>query len=399
MKIAMISPGLLPVPAVKGGAVEVLTEYLVDGNEKHNDYIIDLYTVFDKEVLNYNYSNTNVVFVNIHFITKVKNKMTNLLYKIFHRKKWRTSFNREVIKILKNLEYDLVVIQNNILIYEDIYTKTNNKNNLVYVAHNNVNDGDEIHIRIAKLIGDTAFKILTVSNYTKNNFVEINNSAKIDVLYNCINIQEYINANETDKREELRNKYKLESSDYVFIYSGRIDVHKGVLELIKAFKKINEPDAKLLIVGESWFDGKQVKDEYTSCIKELSDDVRDRIVFTGHIPTSDMPYMYQMSDCLVIPSIWEEPFGVVALEGMISKLPIIATKSGGLVETLKGTSSLLIDKDNNIVEGLKKAMENVLSRKDVYKKNGEENYRKIINNEMYSKDKYFDYFLRKITQE
>ena len=47
MKLAIISPGFVPVPAVKGGAVEQLIEYIVTANELYHKYDIDLYTVDD----------------------------------------------------------------------------------------------------------------------------------------------------------------------------------------------------------------------------------------------------------------------------------------------------------------------------------------------------------------
>lgn len=394
MKIAMISPGLLPVPAVKGGAVEVLTEYLIDGNENNNNCIIDLYTVFDKEVLNYNYSNTNVIFVHIHFITKLKNRLVNFFYKLFHIKKWRTSFNREVVRILKNQEYDLVVIQNNILIYEDIYSMTKNKDNLVYIAHNNVNDGDETHIRIAKKIGDTAHRILTVSNYTKNNFLQISSRANIDVLYNCIDVNKYLSAD--NKRDELRNKYNIEENEYVFIYSGRIDVYKGVLELIKAFNNLKANDAKLIIVGKSWFDENMKADEYTKKLYDASKDLEDRIIFTGFISPNEMPYIYQIADCLMIPSTWEEPFGVVALEGMISKLPIIGTETGGLREVLNPEYATLIKNDENIIISLADAMNNALCNKKEYYRKGQTGFKKIIEWQEVQKSNYYNNFIEKL---
>lgn len=59
--------------------------------------------------------------------------------------------------------------------YRDIYEKTANKNNLIYVLHNNIGD-DPNHIIIIKLIGKTTRKVLAVSNYTKNDFIKITGS-------------------------------------------------------------------------------------------------------------------------------------------------------------------------------------------------------------------------------
>lgn len=53
--------------------------------------------------------------------------------------------------------------------------------------------------------------------------------------------------------------------------------------------------------------------------------------------------------------MWEEPFGVVALEGMAMRVPIISTKSGGLVEVLNADTAILIDREN-IIDELECAM-------------------------------------------
>jgi L-serine dehydratase len=56
-----------------------------------------------------------------------------------------------------------------------------------------------------------------------------------------------------------------------------------------------------------------------------------------------------MCDCVVIPTICEEAFGVTGIEAMANSRKIIATKSGGMVEFLNEDNSYLIDKDNNII--------------------------------------------------
>ena len=381
---------------MRGGAVEVLTEYLIDGNDKEKAFSIDLYTINDDRLKEYEYKNTNIVIVNIHYLTKLINKIVNTIYKIFRIKKWKTSFNREVIKLLKKRKYDYVIIQNNILIYEDIYYKTNNKKNLIYIIHNNVNDGDETHSRIAAFMGETAYKVLAVSNYTKNNFLEISKNANVDVLYNCIEIEKYVDASKQSKREQLRSKYGIKNSDYVFMYSGRIDKHKGVLELVKAFKRFDHNNTKLLIVGKSWFDESQSIDDYTQEIKRECESVKDRIIFTDYITTDEMPYMYQVSDCLVIPSLWEEPFGVVALEGMASKLPIIATNSGGLVEIVDESCAYMVNKEKHLIDGLYFTMKTVIEQTEKSREKGEYGHRIILNRDEFNSSNYFHIFCKKI---
>ena len=50
MKIALVSTMNLPVPAVRGGAVEELTTHIINENEKQKKFEIDLYTIYDSKI-------------------------------------------------------------------------------------------------------------------------------------------------------------------------------------------------------------------------------------------------------------------------------------------------------------------------------------------------------------
>ena len=86
MKIAMITPGYLPVPAVKGGAVEVLIEELLKGNEIENKCTIDCYTIDDENIQKRGYRNTNIKVVNIKTFTRIKNKIHFFSFYIANKK-------------------------------------------------------------------------------------------------------------------------------------------------------------------------------------------------------------------------------------------------------------------------------------------------------------------------
>lgn len=395
LKIAMITPGYLPVPAVKGGAVEVLIEELIKGNEEQKNCVIDCYTVDDENIRANKYRNTNIKIVKIKKTTQIINKLVNCSYKLFKRKKWRTSFSREMVKMLKKEKYDYIVVHNNLMAYRDIYEKTVHKDNLVYVLHNNI--GDDInHIIMAKLVGRTAKKVLAVSKYTRDDFTKITGSNNVDVLYNCIDFTRYSQSIVAEERKSLRERYNIKESDFVFIYSGRIDIYKGVLELVKAFEKLDNNNAKLLIVGKSWFGDDGNKDEYTEKIIEEAEEIKDKIVFSGFIEPENMPLMYQISDCLVVPSIWEEPFGVVALEGMASSLPLIVTNSGGLMEIVDDKCAFVVNKEHDIVNNLMVKMDEMMINREKSKEMGEYGRKCVIENPEYDSRKYFSYFCQKI---
>lgn len=62
----------------------------------------------------------------------------------------------------------------------------------------------------------------------------------------------------------------------------------------------------------------------------------------------DIPGMYSNSDIVVVPSIWGEPFGLTALEAMSCEIPVIASKVGGLQETISdGVNGLLFEPGNH----------------------------------------------------
>ena len=395
LKIAMITPGLLPVPAVKGGAVEVLIENLIKGNEISGKCIIDCYTIRDDKIADKQYRYTSIKIVDIKKITKIKNRIVNYLYTFLGIKKWRTSFSRETIKLLKNEKYDYVVVHNNLMAYRDIYEKTENKDNLIYVLHNNIND-DINHVIIAKLIAKTANRILAVSEYTKKQFKNITDAKRIDVLYNCIDLNQYFVDISNRERIAVRKKYNIMEDEFVFIYSGRIDVFKGVLELVKAFKLMCNERTKLLIVGKSWFSDDKKEDGYTEILTKEINDIRQKVVFSGFVNPKDMPLMYKISDCLVIPSIWEEPFGVVALEGMASGLPLIVTNSGGLTEIVDEDSAIIVNKENNLVENLSKSMLDVMENDELRMRIKNNAINVIKNTKDFDSKNYFSIFCNKI---
>ena len=68
----------------------------------------------------------------------------------------------------------------------------------------------------------------------------------------------------------------------------------------------------------------------------------------------------EIADVAVVPSLWEEPFGLTVLEAMAAGLPLIATRCGGIPEVCEGVS-LLIDRNNirqNIVQAITHLYEN-----------------------------------------
>jgi spore coat protein SA len=120
------------------------------------------------------------------------------------------------------------------------------------------------------------------------------------------------------------------------LFVGRVTPIKGVHVLIKAFSGIRArfAQARLIIVGSSFF-GEAVKTPYELELARLAEPLGDAVVFTGYVPQAALRSLYAACDVLVVPSIWQEPFGLVVLEAMASGTCVVASAVGGLPEIIE----------------------------------------------------------------
>src|SRR5262245_32682692 len=135
-----------------------------------------------------------------------------------------------------------------------------------------------------------------------------------------------------------------------FAFCGRLVSDKGVDLLIRAFARVTAAvaDTHLTIVG----DGPE-RDALAQMATSLG--VLDRIRFVGALRNEALVEELKKHRCMVVPSVWEEPFGIVALEGVACCDTIIVTNRGGLPEAV-GPCGIVVEPT---VESLAAAMLNV----------------------------------------
>jgi len=156
------------------------------------------------------------------------------------------------------------------------------------------------------------------------------NPKNISVIPNGLSDSELIQIN---NRDNLRRKWCFSENEPLILFAGRLHPVKGLLFLIKAFRKVLEviPDCRLLIAGSGHFD------TYLQEAKDIS----TKIIFTGFLEKKELYELYQISDAGVVPSLYE-PFGYVAVEMMMHELPIVATETSGLNEVVDDSCGLKI---------------------------------------------------------
>ena len=139
-----------------------------------------------------------------------------------------------------------------------------------------------------------------------------------------------------------------------FVYLGRLSPEKGVRLLLRAFGRLREtvPAARLRIVG----DGPERR-----ALEALS---AGGVTFTGRVPATEVDGMLADAWALVAPSIWAEPFGLVAAEAIVRGVPVIASQTGGFAETVEpGVSGLLFP--NGDEDALASCLERVAGRREL----------------------------------
>jgi spore coat protein SA len=173
-------------------------------------------------------------------------------------------------------------------------------------------------------------------------------------VYNCVNEDKFNRKISEEERETLRLTLGFTKEDIVVMYCGRILEVKGVRELVQAILNINDPNIKLLMIGSA-ISGSNQLTPYVQEVKDLIAQAGDRIRFTGYIPNQELYRYYRSADMQVIPSLWEEAAGLIAIEGMLSGLPLIVTKSGGLVEYAPENVAMQVEREG-IVANLESAI-------------------------------------------
>jgi glycosyltransferase involved in cell wall biosynthesis len=123
----------------------------------------------------------------------------------------------------------------------------------------------------------------------------------------------------------------------LFVYCGRLDPLKGIDLLLRAFARLRAiaPTAVLRIVGRG--SQREMLEELA-----MAPGLAGSVQFRGWVPPTEVEHELADAWALVVPSLWAEPLGLVALEAIVRGVPVIASANGGLGEVVRhGTSGLV----------------------------------------------------------
>lgn len=151
--------------------------------------------------------------------------------------------------------------------------------------------------------------------------------------------------------------------EYNIAIIGQIAEWKGQDVFIQAAKALhsNYPNVKFLIIGDVLFEKKSELD-YKKRLLNLATGY-DNIQFLGH--QENIMEILTEIDILVHASVREEPFGRVIIEGMASRIPVVATNIGGPLEIIEDGISGILYKPGDAAT-LAKIIDNLMENKAYY---------------------------------
>lgn len=375
-------------PNIKGGAeqsTKLLAENLVKSGNEVAIYSIDSKTEsIEKEVI----KGVTVYRGNGGgYLNKIKSN-NNIFNKLLIKYKdiYNYDSNKEIIKVIDDFKPDIVhsncLSGISISVWRKIKLKKipivhtlrdyalmsprgileneDSKKNILYKIY--LQTYKYICSKYSKMVdGVTAPSVFTINTFIDNGYFK--NAKLKKCVVNSINYsnEELIN--------NIRYQENKKSSIINFLFVGRLLELKGLKRLIETFKVIDDENIRLIICGDG-----DLKPYVTE--SQLND---NRIEYKGKLTQDELKEVYKIADVLIIPSIWDEPFGRVVIEGNYYGVPVIASNRGGIpeiIETLKGGMSY--NSENN--EELKKAIEK-FSNRNLYS-----SFRKSIKNNMYKYD-------------
>ena len=191
---------------------------------------------------------------------------------------------------------------------------------------------------IEKTAIEMADVLIAVSNETKDDVLkhfDVDES-KIEVVYNGIDLKEYVVVNETSVLDE----YGIDKNKPYVLFVGRITRQKGIIHLVNAIKYIDEETQVILCAGapDTPEIAKEMKDSVNSASK-----TRENIIWIDKmLDKTDVIQLYSHANVFCCPSIYE-PFGIINIEAMACETAVVASAVGGIKEVVvEGETGLLI---------------------------------------------------------
>jgi glycosyltransferase involved in cell wall biosynthesis len=291
------------------------TREIFRGVEVHRPLIADASNVFPMFVAeDLKRWGTNIRFFNDIFIYNVLSA---------------TKFINDLIR-KEGEKFDVVCVHDWLSSVAGIVIKNETKIPVVFHVHSTEwgrsgDRGSEVVAHLEWATAQASDHIITVSFSMRDDLIQHGwPEPKISVVWNGVNPERY-NPDKCSPEDaaKIREKYGIKEDENMILFLGRLTWVKGVRNLLQALPMVlkDYPKTKLVILGK----GEEQKD-----IAETAGrlGIKDRVVYRFDlVPEEERILHYAAADLCVFPSLYE-PFGIVSLEAMAMKKPIVVGARG-----------------------------------------------------------------------
>lgn len=364
--IMLIAHNALPIPNVDGGAIETLITHLLNENEKQNKIRLIVTSEYDEDAAKKKYNNSKVYYYNGGFLAgisnpeitwKIYNLSKGLLRKIFHNRISSKFFKSEMkrmnhktyqlYRLVKKTAPDALVVEvlKDFTSLEHIIKKFGVDNCYLHL-HGPYTKNDNV----CNLFPNT----ISISKYVRDWWTDhCPNDKKDHVLYNCVDIDQFCNDSEYDILI-LKKELGINKDDLIVLFCGRLIPEKGISELLDAFDYLVPYPIVLIMIGSENF-SKGNSSGFSKQIVTRAEGM-ENVRYLGYVPNETIAAYYAIADIQVVPSVWQEGAGIVAIEGMASGLPLIITRSGGMTEYVDDACAIKLPIDNYLPQNIAKSL-------------------------------------------
>lgn len=365
-KIVLVNNGILPLPSVKGGAVEGLMNLLIELNEKYKLFEFVVYSIYNDnaKVKSKEYQYTEFRYVKNNLIYKIYNTFCRIINFITLRTGGYYKGGRLYQRIITDIQKEgtekfAAIILEGCPINSD-YLKRKSKLPIIQRIHNTPTHFLK-HYDIRNAQATDLY--LGISNYICNCLKDYEGKfcSNIELLYNSVDFSMFEKPFNLEEISVLKKELGINKEDRVIMFSGRLREFKGVKQLLEAMLLCKDiKNLKLLIVGSFFFSSNK-KDHFGLSLNSLIKELGHKVIFTGYVPYHNIYKYYKLADICAFPSTWEEPFALTCLEALVCGKPVIITNSGGMSEVVNNECAIVVPNDINLSSNLSNAIHSLIN--------------------------------------
>lgn len=221
-----------------------------------------------------------------------------------------------------------------------------------------INPAFRLWIKLRNSLLKRADGFVAISSPIEKEFISVGiGHNRVFPIPNGIVTEQYQPVDASTKRA-LRKKLGLSARDSIIMYSGRLVRGKGVEHLLHTWEKVisSQKDVHLVIVGSGGGISLSCEDELRRFVSDRGLDAA--VTFTGF--TENVHEYLQAADLFVFPTEYEA-FGLSLVEAMACRLPVIATKVGGIPDIIRHLKNgILVEPGDS--EALAREITNLLNQ-------------------------------------